>query len=628
MNSIIKIEKINSNFLRSKTEGQSNKARPAIRSNAAAKRHAHASSSITTPIGASLPMVSISKTLALLLCCLFMVATFSTDALAQRKKKDKKKKKKDKTEQVESPAEKATDLPEDPEIDRLFIEASKNRIIGDYKGAVQLYEEVLEKDPNNHAAMYELGRLYYEERSTEKALKLAETAVTLDPQNKWYYLMLAEIYNANGSYKEAAKVYEQLTKNDPNNFDFWSEYSFMLLKSGDTKATLEVLTKMESRFGLDETIAKQKKALYLKEKKPEKAAEVIENLLFIYPENTGYYALLADVYEQSDQPEKAIEVYNRWLEDSPDNPYALLALANIYLQQGDEEKYNQYINQAFNNDGLDVDSKIKILIPFVDYIGKDDKKTKQAFNMLDLLAKSHPQSAKVYGIKGDFHNRNEDKEAALKAYKKSVEIDQNAFNVWEQILYVESNLERFDDVVKTANSAMEVFPNQLTPYYFKGIALSRNKDYDEAIKTLKQGTLIGSNNPDLVAQMHSLLADAATALNNYSYYLSLRADQLEKAEEMAVKANKIEPDNASFQDTYGWILYKLRKYEEAKKWLLKSYNNGGEKNSTILDHLGDVEYRLDNKTKALDYWKRALEIGDLDDEENLKKKIADEKLYE
>jgi len=163
-------------------------------------------------------------------------------------------------------------------------------------------------------------------------------------------------------------------------------------------------------------------------------------------------------------------------------------------------------------------------------------------------------------IKGDFHRRNEDQETALKAYKKSVELDQNAFQVWEQILFVESGLERFDDVVKTANGAMEVFPNQLTPYYFKGIALSRNKDYDEAIKTLKQGTLIGSNNPDLVAQMHSLLADAynakkdyeksdesfeealkidpenATALNNYSYYLSLRADQLEPT-----KLNRIMP---------------------------------------------------------------------------------------
>ena len=333
MNSMISIKTTsnNNNKKRSETAAQFRNGQPAFRSNVAPTPQACASGNITTAIGATLPTVSLSKTLALLLLSLFMVSAFSTDALAQRKKKDKKKKKKNKTEQVESSTEAGTDQPGDPEIDRIFIEASKNRIIGDYKGAMQQYETVLEKDPTNHAAMYELGRLYYEERSNEKALKLAESAVSLDPENKWYNLMLAEIYNVNGNYKEAAKVYDQLTKNDPNNFDFWSEYSYMLLKSGDTKATLDILTKMESRFGLDETIAKKKKALYLKEKNPEKAAEVIENLMFIYPENTGYYALLADVYEQTDQPEKAIEVYNRWLEDSPDNPYALLALADLYL---------------------------------------------------------------------------------------------------------------------------------------------------------------------------------------------------------------------------------------------------------------------------------------------------------
>jgi len=111
------------------------------------------------------------------------------------------------------------------------------------------------------------------------------------------------------------------------------------------------------------------------------------------------------------------------------------------------------------------------------------------------------------------------------------------------------------------------------PYYFKGFALGRNENYDDAIKTLKQGTLIGSDNNALMAQMYSQLADAynakkeynksdesfeealkidpenATALNNYSYYLSLRGDRLEVAKDMADKANKLEPDNASFQDT-------------------------------------------------------------------------------
>jgi len=583
----------------------------------------------------------ISITIIGLLC-----SVFSLDAVAQKAKK--KKKKRNKTEQVE---EKAPEN-DNPDIDRNYVEAAKNRITGNYKGAIENYLKVLELDADNHAAMYELGRLYYEDRDTQKALEMALGAATINPNNKWYNLLLAEMYNANNDFKNAVKVYEQLTKNDPINYEFWSDYAFMQLQAGDTKAALESLTKMEKQFGLDELIAKQKKALYIKEGKIDKAAAEIEKLIYINPTITNYYALLADVYLQDDDNEKAIEVYDRWLIADPENPYAYLSLADLYLKNGNKEKYETYINKAFNNNDLDIASKIKILLPYVEFIGTDKAKTEQAFNMVDILVEAHPKSSNVYAIKGDFHQRNKESDKALKAYKKSVELDSNAFSVWQQILSVEAELNRFDDLVKSCNKTIEIFPNQVMPYYFKGFALGRNKNYDDAITALKQGTLIGSENSSLMAQMYSQLADAynakkeynksdesfeealkinpenATVLNNYSYYLSLRGERLEVAKEMAEKANKLETGNASFQDTYGWILYKLRQYDEAKKWVLKSYNNGGEKNATILDHLGDIEYRLDNKEKALDYWKRALEAGDVDDEELLKKKIADQKLYE
>jgi len=579
-----------------------------------------------------------------------MCLVFSTDAFAQKTKK-KKKKKKNKTEQVEKVDEKATEN-DNPDIDRSYVEAAKNRITGNYKSAIENYLKVLELDPDNHAAMYELGRLYYEDRNTQKALEMAQAAATLNPNNKWYNLLLAEMYNANADFKNAAKVYEQLTKNDPTNYEFWSDYAFMQLQAGDTKVALETLTEMEKQFGLDEFIAKQKKALFIKEGKIDKAAEVIENLIYINPTTTSYYALLADVYLQDNNDEKAIEVYDNWLKADPENPYAYLALADLHLKKGDQNKYETYVNKAFNNDELNVESKIKILLPYVEFIGNNEAKTKQAFNMVDILVEAHPNSSNVYAIKGEFYQRNKESEKALEAYKKSVELDGKAFSVWQQILFVESELNRFDDLIESCDKTIEVFPNQIMPYYFKGYALGRNEKYDDAIKALKQGTLIGTDNNSLMAQMYSQLADAynakkeynksdesfeeaikidpenATALNNYSYYLSLRGDRLEEAKEMADKANKLEPDNASFQDTYGWILYKVREYEEAKKWILKSYNNGGKKNATILDHLGDIEYRLGDKEKALDYWKKALEAGDVDDEELLKKKIADQKLYE
>ena len=115
-------------------------------------------------------------------------------------------------------------------------------------------------------------------------------------------------------------------------------------------------------------------------------------------------------------------------------------------------------------------------------------------------------------------------------------------------------------------------------------------------------------------------------LNNYSYYLSLRKLNLDKAEAMSKKCNELEPNNNSYQDTYGWILYQMKKYDDAKVWVGKAVDNGGRNNGTLLEHYGDILYQLGNKDEALKYWidaKKAKGTSELID-----KKIADKKLYE
>jgi len=98
-------------------------------------------------------------------------------------------------------------------------------------------------------------------------------------------------------------------------------------------------------------------------------------------------------------------------------------------------------------------------------------------------------------------------------------------------------------------------------------------------------------------------------LNNYAYYLSERNIQLEKAKIMSRKSNELHPDEASFQDTYGWILYKLGDYEKALNWLQKSELNGGNNSAIINEHIGDVYEKLGQRERALKYWKLASHIG-------------------
>ena len=55
----------------------------------------------------------------------------------------------------------------------------------------------------------------------------------------------------------------------------------------------------------------------------------------------------------------------------------------------------------------------------------------------------------------------------------------------------------------------------------------------------------------------------APVLNNYAYYLSEEGKQLKKARSMSKKTIEAEPDNATYLDTYGWILHLLGKIGRA-----------------------------------------------------------------
>jgi len=120
--------------------------------------------------------------------------------------------------------------------------------------------------------------------------------------------------------------------------------------------------------------------------------------------------------------------------------------------------------------------------------------------------------------------------------------------------------------------------------------------------------------------------DNVQVLNNYSYYLSLRNENLDKATQMSKKSNELSPDNASFQDTYAWILYQKKEYKLAKTWLIKAYESGGNLSPVITEHLGDVYFKLGDYSSALLYWKKAKNIGE--GSKYLEQKIAEKTLYE
>ena len=95
---------------------------------------------------------------------------------------------------------------------------------------------------------------------------------------------------------------------------------------------------------------------------------------------------------------------------------------------------------------------------------------------------------------------------------------------------------------------------------------------------------------------------------------------------MSFRCNELEPDNGTYQDTYAWILYELKEYELAKEWLLKALLNGSDKSAVVVEHYGDILYKLGEIDEAIHQWKKAKELGGASD--FLNQKIEEGKLYD
>src|SRR5690606_7658468 len=86
------------------------------------------------------------------------------------------------------------------------------------------------------------------------------------------------------------------------------------------------------------------------------------------------------------------------------------------------------------------------------------------------------------------------------------------------------------------------------------------------------------------------------------------------------------PNNATYLDTHAWVLFQLKEYEEAIKFMKKALDHQSEPSGVMLEHYGDILFKLGNKKGALEYWKEAQLLDDVS--EFLPKKIKDQQYYE
>jgi tetratricopeptide (TPR) repeat protein len=556
------------------------------------------------------------------------------------------------------PSAEASSLPEDDPRRRAatekFIEATKMDILGDHQQALNLYKECLKIDPSIAAAYFNVGKIFYDQKQYPDALPYAQQAARIEPGNSWYLDLYGTLLGGMGNYKEAAKVYEQMVKLFPDNPDAWYNWAFFTEQNKQYSEAITIFSQIENRYGLSEEVTSEKVKLWLALGKKDKAAEELKKLIAASPDDPRYYSMLIDFYITNGMEDKALEVMEQLLALNPNDPRANLVMGSYYQRKADQPKAFDAYSKAFENRDLNIDVGISVLLSYLPAFQTPSQSNEAtrgyALKLAGQLARVHPAEAKAFAIYGDLLYQDDQPDEALKQYYQSIALDNSKFSVWQQLFFLYDQTRQYDSLLAVTLRAAELFPDQSMPFYFAGYANVQLNRYHEALTSIRKAIDIGSGDRKFLSQMYSLAGDTyynlknhhasdscydlalvfdpsnAYVLNNYSYFLSLRGEKLDEALRMAEQANTLAPNTAAYEDTYGWVLFKSGKYNEAKEWIGKALKNGASTDGTVLEHYGDVLFKLGEVDEAVMYWNKAKSFNV--DSLTIDRKINDRRLYE
>ena len=539
----------------------------------------------------------------------------------------------------------------DTELEAIFIEGNKEKLLGNWDKALAKFEEVLEKDRDNAPSAYEMARVYEAKKDLENAEKYAVKAVDWDGSNEWFRMYLAEVYQKNNKDNLAAQQYEELVKQQPYNEEFYQKWAYYLVRSSQPEAAINVYNELEKKVGIHEEVVRHKHTLYMGMGDLKMAAAELEKLIDKFPNNTSYWHLLGTFYEQIDENGKAKEVYKKILEKNPDDARAQIALAED-AKGNDDVLFLNSLKPIFEDPKTNIDTKIKEIFPYVSELAASGDKNlgNTLLALTSVLEAVHPDDAKSHSVLADvlYHTGHTDR--ALVQYKKTIELDDTKWPVWEQLLYIYAEKKDFKNLVKMSEKALDIFPNQATAYYLNGAGYNGHGEYRDALSSLQQALIMSSRNPRLrydvlnetgksyfhlkqypksdnaFEEALKINTKDPVILKNYSFYLAVRGEQLDKAKDLAAQLNKSAPDHPISLDAMAFVLYKMKDYSAAKEWLDKALQAGGQEDPIVLEHYGDVLYQLGNTTEALTYWQKALDKGG--DSEFLERKVKEGKMVE
>ena len=445
---------------------------------------------------------------------------------------------------------------------------------------------------------------------------------------------LANHYLNQGKYPEAIATLERLTEKNRSREDIIGFLVQLYEKEEDYDNAIRTLARLETIEGKSERLSYAKSNLYSQKGDKKAAIAEMKMLADQYPNDNNYRCLYANTLYINGQKKKAVAIYDKVLKEEPNNRNAQMALLAYYNDQKDTANVNSMIERVLFNKNASTDDRVALMRQVIgesEQHGGDSTRVLQLFHR--LLDSPQADSDLALFCASYMNLKKMPNDSIRLVLEKVLEMQPDHAGARLQLVSYAWQADDRDRIIELCRDARQYNPDEMAFYYYQGIAYYQKGQLDDALNAFQNGigVINSDSDPAIVSDFYAVLGDIMyqkgmekesiaaydsclvwkddniSCLNNYAYHLSEKGIRLDEAEQMSFRTIKAEPNNATYLDTYAWVLFMQKRYEESRKYIDLTLENDSDTSAEVLEHAGDIYYHVDEKERAVEFWQKALE---------------------
>lgn len=494
--------------------------------------------------------------------------------------------------------------------------------------AREVLRTILERDSAYGPALNLSARLA---KSRDEAIRFAERAYRSDTTNRYYLEEYGAALLRGGKYEEALPLYRKIADKSTEP-DHYRVLAILLDGGGFTDEAISVVDTAESRFGRIPLLGRMRQYYLLKSNRPLEAESDARKAIEEAPYLAENHISLADIYGATGRDSLALVSYRNAIAIDSTDVSSWGALGDFYRKRGNHSAYLRVVARIFANETVPLSTKLEEWRSLTSNLAN----YRRYYPIYDALIKRlyirNTDSRQVANAYAQHLIASGSVEQALDLCKQLLDPKSAKLGDYIQIIDIENYLGHTDSVLHYTNLALRAFPRNTQLLYTRGAFAAQQKRYDEALTYYNQALEYAENDTlrsslwssigDLEHQRGAvkrsykaydkalkLHPDNALALNNYAYFLSLEGRDLERALTMITRALAISNKSSTYLDTMAWVLYKLGRYSEAKRYMQQALSLDRDNSAELALHYGDILHALGEDFVAKTYWRKALERG-------------------